>query len=446
MAFDFPNSPTVGQIATGPGGQSYQFDGSKWVILGGTTPGWIVISDTVPTNPAVGQFWLDSLGMQVYVYYQDPSSAQWIPVSNQPISRTFGNPNKLLNPFMEIDQANEGAGIGLANGQALYAVDGFRGVFTTSGGASTASIGRSPTGTAPPGYTYSATLAMGGTGASSVGAGDFFRMDSLLEGDDLYDLAWGTSGAQSVTLSFWVLASIANTYYVSIRNGAANRSYVAPFTVSTANVWQNFTITIPGDTGGAWTLYGNALQMYVTWAAACGTTYQAPSANVWQAGNFMSITGASNTFLLTASAIFRLGPCKLEVGPSATPMLRQSFQAELQRCQRYYEKSYTIGTAVGAGTSSDAFWTDWYSPAYAASSIQMGQSFYYKVPKRAIPTLSLYSPVTGASGKLRDAGANADVNGTIWVNGTNSFGWYGTLAAASNNGLLYGHMVADARL
>jgi len=31
MSFDFPNSPTVGQIATAPSGASYQWDGLRWV-------------------------------------------------------------------------------------------------------------------------------------------------------------------------------------------------------------------------------------------------------------------------------------------------------------------------------------------------------------------------------------------------------------------------------
>jgi len=441
LAFDFPNSPTVGQIATGPGGQSYQFDGSKWVILGGTTPGWIVISDTVPANPAVGQFWLDSIGMQLYVYYQDPTSAQWIPVSNQPISSITNGFNKFINPFLEIDQAHEGVAT-TCTGSGVYLIDGFIGASQSSSGVYSGI--RAAAG--PPGAPYHLTTTTT-TAATSVAAGDYHMTIAPIEADDICDTAFGTASAQPLTLSFLAWCTIAGTYYAVIRNGVTNnRSYVAPFTITTASTWQLLTITIPGDTGGSWTTSGNTNAMNVTWTMGAGTTFQTATPNSWLAGNFLGATGMSNAVMTTLNAAFALGPCKLEVGSTATPMRRQSFQAELARAQRYYEKSYTIGTAVGAGTSSDAFWTDWYSPAYAASSIQMGQSFYYKVPKRAIPTLSLYSPVTGASGKLRDAGANADVNGTIWVNGTNSFGWYGTLAAASNNGLLYGHMVADARL
>jgi len=40
--FDFPNSPTVGQIVTAPSGASYQYDGLKWLAYnagGGTSTG-----------------------------------------------------------------------------------------------------------------------------------------------------------------------------------------------------------------------------------------------------------------------------------------------------------------------------------------------------------------------------------------------------------------------
>ena len=33
--FDFPSSPTMGQQVTGPGGQTFQWDGTKWIAVGG---------------------------------------------------------------------------------------------------------------------------------------------------------------------------------------------------------------------------------------------------------------------------------------------------------------------------------------------------------------------------------------------------------------------------
>ena len=38
MAFDFPNSPTTGQVVTTPVGLQYSWDGVKWVASGSTSP------------------------------------------------------------------------------------------------------------------------------------------------------------------------------------------------------------------------------------------------------------------------------------------------------------------------------------------------------------------------------------------------------------------------
>ena len=36
MAFDFPNTPTIGQVVNGPNGARYTWDGDKWVASSGS--------------------------------------------------------------------------------------------------------------------------------------------------------------------------------------------------------------------------------------------------------------------------------------------------------------------------------------------------------------------------------------------------------------------------
>ena len=43
----------------------------------------IIISDTAPSSPNVGQLWWDSVGLQLYIYYNDGNSTQWVPADNQ---------------------------------------------------------------------------------------------------------------------------------------------------------------------------------------------------------------------------------------------------------------------------------------------------------------------------------------------------------------------------
>jgi hypothetical protein len=47
---------------------------------GGST---VTVGDTPPISPAHGDLWFDSFGLQLYIFYRDPTSAQWISVTNQ---------------------------------------------------------------------------------------------------------------------------------------------------------------------------------------------------------------------------------------------------------------------------------------------------------------------------------------------------------------------------
>jgi hypothetical protein len=44
----------------------------------------ISIADTPPGSPTAGALWWDSVGGQLYLWYNDGSSSQWVPSSNQP--------------------------------------------------------------------------------------------------------------------------------------------------------------------------------------------------------------------------------------------------------------------------------------------------------------------------------------------------------------------------
>jgi hypothetical protein len=56
-----------GSIAAGP------FDATKWFAVPDVT-----ISDTPPQNPGIGELWWDSVGGQLYIYYNDGTSSQWV--------------------------------------------------------------------------------------------------------------------------------------------------------------------------------------------------------------------------------------------------------------------------------------------------------------------------------------------------------------------------------
>jgi hypothetical protein len=78
MAFDFPASPTEGQIFAPAGGPVYIWQGGVWKDSAGQRS---LISDTPPNNPKPGDLWWESDKGNLYIYYADADSSQWVQVN-----------------------------------------------------------------------------------------------------------------------------------------------------------------------------------------------------------------------------------------------------------------------------------------------------------------------------------------------------------------------------
>ena len=77
---DFPANPTVGQTFTS-GGVTWTWDGVKWTFGGSVGPP-VTISPTPPSGALPGALWWDSVGGQLYLYFNDGTSSQWVIVTN----------------------------------------------------------------------------------------------------------------------------------------------------------------------------------------------------------------------------------------------------------------------------------------------------------------------------------------------------------------------------
>lgn len=85
MSFNFPNNPTEGQVFTPVTGVSYRFVSPTWQMVGSNEGAGAYTGDTPPTYPFPGQFWFDSSNGNLYCWYDDGDSQQWIQVN-------FGSP------------------------------------------------------------------------------------------------------------------------------------------------------------------------------------------------------------------------------------------------------------------------------------------------------------------------------------------------------------------
>jgi hypothetical protein len=273
-----------------------------------------------------------------------------------------GFKNRLINSAMVIDQRNAGASVSTSGN--TFPVDRFK----LQSGTSVSTMGRSTT--APSGFINSILYTVG-TGASPA-AGAANRIYQQIEGLNCFDLAWGTSDAQAVTLSFWVRASVTGTYAVGFYGaGATVYSYITTYTISSANTWTYITLTIPGPTVGTWPT-DNSASINVNWDLGTGSTFQS-TAGSWTAGTFWATSG-STKIVQTTGATFYLTGVQLEKGSTATSFDYRPYSAELAMCQRYYQV---------AGDANNRI------PAFCGNSTNVFSQNLLVCPMRAQPSLTL---------------------------------------------------------
>ena len=284
--------------------------------------------------------------------------------------------NRIINGAMTIDQRNAGAAVTALD---AYAVDRWQ----YEGSQTLKSTLQQNAGavTSPAGFTnyYGATS----SSAYSVGASDFFFIGQRIEGFNVADLGWGTANAATVTLSFLVRSSLTGTFGGALANGAANRSYPFSYSISSANTWEQKSITIVGDTSGTW-ITNNGLGIRLRFSLGAGATFSG-TAGAWAAGNLASATGATSV-VGTNGATFYVTGVQLERGSVATPFDYRSYGQELALCQRY-------AVAYGGATVFESFG---YGFAISTSAVQTILAL--PVPLRTTPSLTVSGSIVIADG------------------------------------------------
>ena len=245
-------------------------------------------------------------------------------------SGLYGFKNRIINGGMVIDQRNAGASVTPTDGQ--YSLDRYLfGVSQTS-----KLTAQQNAGSITPPVGFSNYLGVTSSSAYSITSTDFFDIQQRIEGFNTSDLAWGTANAQTVTLSFWVRSSLTGTFGGCIRNSAQNYSYVFSYSISSANTWEQKSVTIAGPTSGTWIGGTNGVGMIVQFSLGMGSTLS-NTAGSWYSGNYRAPTG-SVSVVGTNGATFYITGVQLEKGSTATSFDYRPYGTELQLCQRYFTK------------------------------------------------------------------------------------------------------------
>jgi hypothetical protein len=245
----------------------------------------------------------------------------------------IGMKNRIINGNMVIDQRNAGASVSI-DGAASYTLDRYLCQDNTDG-----SFSVQQSSTAPTGFNNSLLATITGTD-SSLTTTQFGRIVQRIEGYNMADLGWGTASAKTVTLSFWVCSSVTGTFSGTLTNNAGDRVYAFTYTISSANTWEQESITIAGDTTGTWlTTNGTGIELNLSIGAGPDRSVTAGS---WGTSLAYAATGQTNLFA-TSGATFYITGVQLEVGSAATTFDFRSYTTELANCQRYYQRLNSNG-------------------------------------------------------------------------------------------------------
>jgi len=187
------------------------------------------------------------------------------------------------------------------------------------------------------------------TADASIGASEFAHIQHRIEAQFLQHLKYGTSSAETLTLSFWVKSTKTGTYCIALEKEDNTRyDYVAEYTISSASTWEKKTITITPDSniqasGGAID-NNNGEGFNLKFVLATGSSRQGTN-ETWNSSTPADGTSNQVNFLDSTSNDFYLTGVQLEVGDSATPFEFLPYDVNLHRCQRYFYKIESTGVA-----------------------------------------------------------------------------------------------------
>lgn len=220
--------------------------------------------------------------------------------------------------------------------------------------------------------------------------------------------------------------------------------------------WSSTADTLTSDVVSAWNVEGTNPTLVANW------TYENTPANLSPTTSYArySVTAAVDTASTANIAVMiwsdvtdttvgdflYITDTQLEVGTVASPVRRRSAMEEGNLCRRFYEKTYRIDVAPGSASGAGAEQAMYNRVSGLNSAVHIYRSTWtFKVPKRSTPSLVWYSPVTGASGNVRNELAGADTAATT-VATTDNFGVVeGSMASGTDANMLF-HGVANSEL
>ena len=186
---------------------------------------------------------------------------------------------------------------------------------------------------------FAKSLKLECTTAATASANNNISIQQHLEGFDLQGIGAGTSGAKSLTLSFWVRCTKTGVFNTILYQKDGGKFAVKNVTINQANQWERKTFTVAGNTADA-IANDNSKSLTVEFWLDAGPDYRGGTVdgswNTWannEAGEGITLNLGDNT-----ANNFWITGIQLEMGDIASDYCYRSYGEELSRCQRYYFK------------------------------------------------------------------------------------------------------------
>jgi hypothetical protein len=288
------------------------------------------------------------------------------------------NRNFIINGAMNVSQ--RGTSFSFSNN--VYCLDRIMTSLGNNDGAATVTQDSS----APEGFANSLKVDVT-TADSSLAVNHYNQMVYRIEAQNLQSLAFGTSDAKNITLSFYVKSNKTGTYSVNIaQNDNSYKQANLTYTIDSANTWERKSLTFTGDTSGVIN-NDNGHGLEIVWILAAGTTYSSGNNSAsfvtYADANYAANQGV-NVFDTVGNTWFLTG-VQLEIGQNATEFEHEPFETTLLKCLRYFENNFP-NTGVRNGNLGG-----W-------SHEQTQSTTHFKVKKRASPSIEYISYSTSISG------------------------------------------------
>tara|TARA_R100000152_G_C6777147_1_gene206809 strand:+ start:1482 stop:2834 length:1353 start_codon:yes stop_codon:yes gene_type:complete len=295
--------------------------------------------------------------------------------------------NLLTNGSMLVNQRRSTGNLDYYNPvtSSIYTLDRWR--VQLSGGFDTDSAHIHQSSTAPTQHGFSKSLFVEIGNTETPSSGQMAGIQQRIEGQNLQRLAYGTSSAKTLTLSFWVRSVRTGTYSVQLiklKSGSSDKYVLYSYTISSANTWEKKTITISPDTSDA-IQDDNSIGFYITWWLCAHSDVTTSATSSWtNGGGYKAVTNQVNLWDSGSNEWYLTG-CQLEIGSESTDYDHESFGDTLVKCRRYFWKSFNYGTKRyrNQGNSDSIF-------CAVVSGYNGG--YHFKNQMRTAPTLTFYNP------------------------------------------------------